>query len=150
MHKQYNLSSFEPIGLSQWLFIITSLLVAVLLLLLLLLLSQDGSTSSRSSHHALVELGEAEDVVGGLISESRCRNAMVRAACGGAYTTVKEEDANVTSGWSQSRHAGLRSTRVLDADSVLPFHLRTRHCEQKQRDYLICCLDCWDAGLPEV
>ena len=92
MHKQYNLSSFEPIGLSQWLFIITSLLVAVLLLLLLLLLlSQDGSTSSRSSHHALVELGEAEDVVGGLISESRCRNAVVRAACGGAYTTYSRK-----------------------------------------------------------
>ena len=39
----------------------------------------------------VVELGEAEDVVGGLISESRCRNAVVRAACGGAYTTYSRK-----------------------------------------------------------
>ena len=38
----------------------------------------------------VVELGEAEDVVSGLISESRCRDAVVSAVCGGAYTAVKE------------------------------------------------------------
>ena len=92
----YDLSSFEPIGLSRWLFTITILLVAVLLLL-----SQDGSTS-RSSHHALVELGEAEDVVGGLISESRCKTLYAAV-----HILSRKRRANVSSGWPQSRQAGV-------------------------------------------
>ena len=38
----------------------------------------------------VVELGEAEDVVSGFVSENCCRDAVVSAAFGGAYT-VKEE-----------------------------------------------------------
>ena len=38
----------------------------------------------------VVKLGEAEDVVSGLSSKSRCKDAVVSAVCGGA-DTVKEE-----------------------------------------------------------
>ena len=37
----------------------------------------------------VVELGEVEDAVSGLMSTSRCRDAVVSAVCGGA-DTVKE------------------------------------------------------------
>ena len=56
---------------------------------------------------SVVELGEAEDVVGGLISESRCSDAVLSAVCGGAYTVKEEVCQCFLAGCPQSRHSGV-------------------------------------------